>query len=118
MPALNFKPEFAAAVEAGTKLQTIRSMTCFKVGDEIRLTKYLGPTCFMHKIGDGIIESVEPIMIDYNVMCLLSGKFMFQDERDLIINAEGFKGAIPFYEFFKENYGLPFEGYLIKWRLK
>lgn len=117
MPAINFKKEFAPAVEAGTKLQTIRQARKrpIKVGDTVYL--YTGMrTSGCRKLGEGTVESVEKVYI-IDRFNIVMGCEHIKDSHAFAL-ADGFKNEEDFYAFFQDHYGLPFEGMLIKWRLK
>lgn len=111
MPALNFKPCFADAVEAGTKLQTIRRETDLKVGEIVLLVS--APRV----LASGVVESVEAIRISVNdIRVGLEG--LCPKEQIYFSRKDGFYLLENFFQFFADQYGLPFEGVLIKWRLK
>lgn len=62
MVAFNFSPEFAEAVAAGTKRQTIRRTKRAKSGD--RVTLYTGQrTKACRKLGEGVCEVVDYVGI-------------------------------------------------------
>lgn len=76
-----------------------------------------------------ICKSVEKIKIEENLICLYSDKYLCgfhylsTIETKRFIDDDGFKGDDfnkfnkwkDFFNFFKTQYGLPFEGVLIKW---
>lgn len=120
MPALNFKEQFAQAVESGAKTQTIRKPRKIKAGDTVQLfTGQRTKQC--RRLGTGIVKCISKIDIEL-VGC----------ERVIYINdvrlhpvhyhdfakKDGFSFYDDFFAFFDEHYGLPFEGILIKWELQ
>ena len=124
MPAYNFQPRFADAVESGAKTQTIRkTRRGAKPGDTAYL--YTGQrTKACRKIGEGRLISVFPISIDrifgakdpaiFNHTC----RQLTQEEADFFAQLDGFEDAQALYKWFDENHGLPFTGYVHKWILK
>ncbi|MCJ8322758.1 MAG: hypothetical protein HRU29_01625 [Rhizobiales bacterium] len=134
MTAINFKTEFAPAVENKTKWQTIRKprKVPFKVGEKLQL--YTGlRTKECRKLHDAICLSVEPIKITSDVLgapeiFINGGEELGIIEAIKFIMADGFllpnnhwsdgrkrPDLAKFTDFFKTNDGSPFEGHLIKW---
>lgn len=118
MPALNFKQQFAPAVEAGIKRTTIRAKRKDgrdpKRGDTLYL--YTGQrTRACRKLRTVECLRVHEILIDrdFNVWQDLS--IMSTAEKLALIKADGFAGPAEFYDFFDSVHGLPFEGILIRW---
>ena len=115
MPALNFKAQFAPAVEAGQKLQTIRLQRKrpIKAGDTLHLfTGQRTKAC--RRLGITRCESAEPIEIHPGHISV-SGCVLSVTEREELARADGFDNLSRFYDFFIEQYGIPFSGALIKW---
>ncbi len=113
MTAFNFKPEFVTKIESGEKNQTIRQTKRCEVGDAMQL--YTGQrTKQCRKIADAVCTDVFPIEIGN------SGILYFDPKVDIQVFAEndGFQSAADMYQFFKSQYGIPFHGYVHKWRLK
>ena len=135
MPAINFQPRFAELVESGRKTQTIRKSNRFKVGDTVQL--YTGQrTKQCRKLGEGVVEGIYPFRITRATRLGLSRRkvlaffrkgarhFSNQGERKNstqlaleIAMADGFADAEEMGDFFEKLHGLPFDGWLIKWRL-
>ena len=116
MTAFNFKAQFAADVESGKKCQTIRKSKRCKVGDEIQL--YTGQrTKACRKLGDAVCTDVYEVHINGE-----AEKGYYRVERgyggEMFYELDGFPNVLKFCEFFKNQYGLPFDGYVHKWRLK
>lgn len=126
MPSLNFKRQFADAVASGQKRQTIRARgkRAWKVGDTAHLfTDMRMGTC--RRLGTETITSVQLITIQpvqrridlektspHGVRYLAP---LLNDEALALAQADGFATLDDFFEFFQENYGRGFSGYLIKW---
>lgn len=144
MPSLNFQERFVPLIESGQKCQTIRLVgkRPIKPGDPLFLfTGLRTKKCrrlfppfpyFMYgkkyvtipgtgelKLEDVpfvICKSVEPIRIsDITVGNKLNNMYQCYEEMLKIANDDGFNHLKVFKQFFQNQYGLPFEGVLIKW---
>jgi len=114
MVALNFMAKFAPAVEAGAKRQTIRRTARCKPGDALQLyTGQRTPVC--RKIGEAVCWRVRPVTIaeDYLV---LDGWRLPSGDAHQFARADGFVTLEKMRRFFRKQYGLPFEGFVIEWR--
>ena len=120
MVAFNFKEKFSADVGSGLKPGTIRQTQRCKAGDAVQL--YTGQrTKNCRKLGDAICTGVAQIRITEECPWTI-----FHTEGDIktSINGrrfhelEGFKNEKEFVDFFREHYGLPFEGYYHQWEMK
>lgn len=126
MPALNFKKEFAEAVELGEKRQTVRAhrkdgRAHAKVGDAIKL--YTG----MRTKGCRLLASAKVTRIDKIWMDATSMKLndrpvysTISDRSDPptdneFARADGFDGFTEMACWFEGVHGLPFEGVVIYW---
>lgn len=116
MPALNYKREFADAVESGKKRQTIRAWRArpFRIGD--MLSHYVDqrqPTArlLLH------VECRMAIPIDvWPVMCSFGGHDIIGEEAESFAKADGFESFDELAEWLrKSSGGLPFHGQLIMW---
>lgn len=125
MVAYNFQPKFADDVEYGIKTQTIRRSARCKKGDAIQLyTMQRTKEC--RKLGDAICTRVTPIKICDTEM-FLDGRRVFagdalrdefEDRDNDFAKKDGFSGYMEMADWFREKYGsLPFEGFVIEWRL-
>lgn len=124
MVAINFMSQFAEDVEYGDKTQTIRQKARCKVGDELQLyTAQRTPQC--RKLGDAICTDVIPVHIEdcgmsLNGVQLYAGDALrgeYEDRDNDFAKKDGFDGFSEMADFFRAQYGLPFDGYVIKWRL-
>lgn len=122
MPALNFKKRFAADVEAGRKLQTLRSprrdgRPHATIG--CRLYLYTGMrTKGCRKLGEGLCTKTSHVVITDALAgsrILVNGSRVI--EEDAFARADGFADSGALLEWFREEHGLPFEGSLIQWKL-
>lgn len=134
MPAYNFQPQFADAVQSGEKRQTIRAIGKRRhatPGQPIQLyTGMMHKTCRKLIKPDPVCTAVQRVRIekfpaknkhdcDFFQM-YLDGEVMFKHEvRDLAIN-DGFDSPEAFFQFFdqtyfKKNGDWPFNGLLIRW---
>lgn len=115
MPAYNFKPEFALLVESGVKRQTIRRVR--------KRPTDIGETLFLYEgmrtkncrlLKKTICLRKESIVIE-NHDIYLNGRALKMSEILDLSWADGFETIGEFINFFKKQYGLPFEGEIIKW---
>jgi hypothetical protein len=135
MPLLNFKARFADDVESGRKRQTIRARRKDgrdpKVGDTLYL--YTGcRTRQARKLGEGICLVAEPLDIRRLHLAWLTSNpgeewpgtvhrnGMSLNLRQVldIARRDGFESVDAFVKFFEETHGLPFEGFMIRWRAR
>lgn len=126
MVAFNFQSQFADDVQYGIKRQTIRRTARCKPGDKLQLyTGQRTPQC--RKLAEGVCIRVRPIRIDYDKM-ELDGRAVptgdarrgeFEDCDNDFARKDGFPGFVEMAEWFHDRYGaLPFEGFVIEWRLE
>ncbi len=139
MPLLNFKPEWANAVELGAmhangerimrvaddnlvlpKRTTIRKPGRAKPGDTLYL--YTGlRTKRCQKLGEVLCLFVTPIFVwrtqDGIPMVELSGRLLDDEQIDRLarIDTAGLWRMPQLVNFFGKHYGLPFHGELIGW---
>lgn len=116
MPAYNFSSEFAPLVGSGEKTQTIRKRRKrpIQVGDTLYL--YTGMrTKQCRKLGEATCTAVETIKIYPTQQIILGKQILRFSGRWKLAKADGFTGLRDFYAFFRDHYGLPFTGILIKW---
>lgn len=117
MPALNFKKQFAEAVESGKKRQTIRAYRA-----DGRNPKH-GQTLFLYtgmrtkgcrKLREDECKSVIPISIDTDVIAY-DGVPVDWPLMEDVAKADGFESFYDLRDFFQQEHGLPFNGLLIHW---
>lgn len=134
MVAFNFMKRFAEDVEEGRKLQTIRKLRkdgrvpC-KPGDRLQLyTGMRSPSCRL--LHEATCSSILQISIQTDGAIFLSAVEkgvlssvqrggwapLDTDHMNELARADGFEDPAGLIEFFSETHGLPFDGYLIKWR--
>ncbi len=125
MIAINFKAKFADLVATGKKTQTIRRTNRFKVGDTLQL--YTGQrTKACRKLGEALVTHICKVIISEDWIETSSSAetidFGAEDTQEVLDNLaqdDGFKDFEEMKAFFVAQYGdLPFEGYLIQWKLK
>lgn len=130
MGAYNFKLQFASAVERGTKHQTIRAERkdnrIPKCGEQLHLyTGMRSKACRLLAIVT--CTSVRRIQItqDPERGCqVLLAPERYPNEPALLspfqtralAHCDGFAGEEDFFQFFADNHGPAFRGYLIEWR--
>lgn len=116
MPAFNFQPTFADLVESGQKTQTIRKTLCGKVGDPVYL--YTGQrTKQCRKLGEGVVVDVAPVEIVSRPVIRVLMSSLDVLYMDSFARNDGFANAGEMFNWFSKQYGLPFEGWLYRWRL-
>lgn len=119
---LNFRAEFAPAVESGAKLHTVRARRVDGrdplPGDMLHLYTGLrakGARLLRREACEYTHEiAIQPSAGNVHHI-LLGGHPMTQRDIDLLARMDGFPDAAAFVRFFAETYGLPFTGLLIGW---
>ena len=123
MPALNYKEQFAPAVEIGlidaenpkAKRQTIRAWRKRPIKKGDRLYMYTGmrmKKC--RKLGEAVCKRARRIDISYEGI-YLDGVRIAVREAEALARADGFDRLVLLYRFFKKTHGFPFSGQLIEW---
>ena len=115
MPADNFQPVFAAAVEAGWKVQTIRAKRKNRprVGQTAHcFTRLRTRQC--RRLGAWTIEDVTDVRLDYAGV-MLDGSPLRANDLDAFAWADGFKDWEDMRTWFRATHGLPFHGDLVMW---
>ena len=120
MPALNFQERWADPVESGEKGQTIRPerWTPIKVGD--RLYLYTGMrTKKCRLLRETTCKEVTPIIVGTTSIQIVDADSLnvHVDRRWLkaFAQKDGFLSWREMHDWFRDRYGLPFEGVLIEW---
>lgn len=116
MATYNFSARFAQLVETGRKRQTIRAERIDgrvpKAGDAVAL--YTGQrTKGCRLLKRSRITSVERITIDGNEV-RIDGRYLYGLERHNLAVADGFTGWPDMRDWFMQNHGPDFWGWLIK----
>lgn len=118
MVAFNFQKQFVSDILSGAKQSTIRQTKRCNVGDKMHL--YTDPrTKYCQKIADAVCVGIAYIHISDEIpwkikktegVCYLpkNGSIPFHEY-------EGFSNLTLFVDFFRKQYGLPFEGYVHYW---
>ena len=115
MVAFNFKQQFSRDVELGNKVQTIRRKARCKPGDRLQL--YTGMrTKQCRKLADAICTTVRTVHIDSDTL-LIDGCGVYGWHRTCRARDDGFDSFDAFVGFFRKQYGLPFRGNIVSWRL-
>jgi hypothetical protein len=115
MPAYNFKERFANVVLDGTKSQTIRPprKRPTRVGETLYL--YTGMrTKNCRLLREAVCSSIVSIRIATELI-VMGDIFLSDDAANDLAIADGFENASQLIDFFETQYGLPFEGELIRW---
>lgn len=117
MVAFNFMERWADDVESGRKRSTIRARKRARPGDTLQL--YTGQrTKKCRKLRDAVCAAVNEISIDVHgqfVAIRINGDLLPKEQARAIAIADGFDGVSAFAQFFDDNYGLPFRGWLHTW---
>lgn len=123
MPAFNFQKRFAPMVESGEKSQTIRARRKDGRNPQVGQTAYLNfgmRTKACRKLRKGLITSVEPITIERNgnfIEITVGVEPLGHYEKVELSRADGFENFREMLDWFEKTHGLPFYGFLIKWRV-
>lgn len=119
MPAFNFQSRFAAKVESGEKLHTIRAKRKHppKAGQPFYAFEGMR-TVKCRRLLCSWISCIEDVYIDSGGIISVGGRMLGRAERDNLATADGFVDAREFIAFFRDNHGLPFAGDLIHWKYK
>lgn len=117
-PALNFQSQFAAAVETGTKCQTIRAprkdgRAHCKVGDTIKLYTGRRTKC-CRLLRTATVTAIDDIYIN-ELHVILNGKMLDFGEDDDFAVKDGFFDFQVMADWFNKTHGLPFHGFVIRW---
>jgi len=118
MVAFNFKAQFADDVESGKKRQTIRQKCRCRIGDALQL--YTGMrTKNCRKLRDAACLDVVSVIIGDDpfgrLRVIVGGREIRGGRLDQFVKADGFARRMDLRDFFAVQYGLPFNGWLIKW---
>ena len=109
MPAINFKKEFAEAVESGEKTQTIRKVRKRPIENGDTLYLYTGRRLLRTVVCHGAV----PIKITKRK--IIVPEWSRNVSMNLVAFRDGFDTIEAFLDFFRKQYDLPFEGVLIWW---
>lgn len=113
MVAINFHKQFAPDIRSGRKTQTIRQNPRCKTGDTLQL--YAGQrTENRELIGTAMCAICELITI-YEDHIALGYWRLPSGDAEHIAKIDGFDSLAALCDWFRERYGLPFQGYRIMW---
>jgi hypothetical protein len=117
MVAFNFKKQFAADVESGKKLQTIRPTKRVEAGDKLQLyTGMRSPSC--RKLRDAVCVAVDNVSITPEAP-FFGQPGWWPKDKNIFAERDGFKNYADMYEWFLLEYGEDiFNGYVIMWTAK
>lgn len=123
MRVIMFQPRFAALVESGEKLQTVRPTPkrLVRVGDKLSLRQWTGKPYRSKQrvLREAIVTQVQTIWFDgCNIRLdgwnIAAGFFPTSPEHEFA-RADGFRGVVEMAEWFESTHRLPFTGIVIKW---
>jgi len=116
MRVILFQPRFAKIVKEGTKRQTIRREARCKAGDKLSLRQWAGKPRRKGSrqvvLGEATCTSVTPVRMAVIGITIMG---IFHPSPDYLAHADGFENFAEMLSWFGERYGLPFEGWLIRW---
>lgn len=117
MFTFNYKKQFADRVACGVKRQTIRAFRrdgkLPKPGEALR--HYTGlRTKYSRKLLDTVCRDVHAVQITDSEI-VVGGVRLSMNDADALAWADGFASTAEFVEFFRNQHGLPFEGFLTRW---
>ena len=117
MVAFNFQSRFVQDILHGTKQTTIRQTKRCNVGDTMQL--YTGQrTKYCEKIADTTCIGIAYIQVMDDCpwsISPLDGETWHTKDGKPWHELEGFSNAALFVDFFRKQYGLPFQGYVYYW---
>ena len=116
MPALDFKKQFADAVKAAEKKQTVRPVRPkdpIKAGDKLILSTGKR-TKFYKRLRETVCTATAEVVIREHSM-ERDGAPLSVKDAEALAQVDGFRDFAQFAAFFKNLYGLPFAGVLIQW---
>lgn len=113
MAVLNFQKQFAPDIRSGRKTQTIRRTTRAKSGDTLQLFAGLA-TKDAERIGTATCAICELVTI-YEDYIAVGYWRVPSGDAEHIANIDGFDNFAVMRDWFRERYGLPFQGYRIMW---
>jgi hypothetical protein len=116
MTTFSFKPEFVPKILSGEKQSTIRSTKRCGVGDKMQL--YTGlRTKKCKKLMEVICIGVAPIVISASSVWKM-GKTEGNVKPSVapLHEQEGFMNVRDMMDFFRQQYGLPYRGWIHAWR--
>ena len=112
---LNFKAQFAPAVEAGTKRQTIRALRKRPIHAADTLRLYSGlRTRNTRLLREAVASAVIPITLDADGV-LLRSRRLSEARAQQMAAEDGFQSLAEMLAWFDDVHGLPFSGVLIQW---
>jgi hypothetical protein len=116
MVAFSFRPEFVNKILSGEKQSTIRSTKRCEVGDMMQL--YTGlRTKECKKLIEVLCIGVAPILISaYSLWKLGETEGNVKPSVAPLHEQEGFMNVCDMVAFFREEYGLPYRGWIHAWR--
>lgn len=116
-----FKPRFAALVENGTKLQTVRPRPrrMPKAGDILSLRCWTGSPYRSKQrvLRVATITKVSEIAIN-KAAILIDGRILALRDEPAFAQADGFATPEEMRAWFRETHGLPFVGIVLYWHNK
>lgn len=128
MPAYNFKSQFAPAVEAGTKLCTVRGWQAKASATAYLFTGMRTKAC--RRLGQGKITDCSPIIIGRDPsafpLVIISGQRLSLPDIWQLASHDGFEDSEKFVEFFADSQPYKtidgvgtqfFEGFIHTWEL-
>lgn len=116
MVAINFSPQFADAVAAGRKTQTIRRSARVRAGQALQL--YTGQrTPYCRKLADAVCVDCDYVVLTARGVTL-GDTSRFPGDRDDFARADGFEDYAAMWAWFSARYEVHrFAGHIIRWRL-
>jgi len=116
MPALNFARQFAEPVASGKKPQTIRRKRKWPIKAGDRLVLYTGQrTKRCEKLLETTCWFTRDVYITESGV-KLDGVALSASEVKVFAKQDGFDDPLQMRAWFRDHYGLPFEGQLIAWK--
>lgn len=118
MRVILFQDRFAELVRMGVKCQTIRKTARCSPGDVLSLRRWTGKPYRSKQeiLKTAVCESVEELFLGMNTL-RVGDRTLCPFSQDCFAIDDGFQDMGEMREWFAKTHGLPFDGWLIKWRM-
>lgn len=114
MPSINFHKKIGGKIISGEKTCTIRPGRRYCAGKMLYLFTGL-KTRSCVRLMERVCREVRDIFICPDGGVAVDGRPLGADEISSLAANDGFVGSEEFLEFFRQTYGLPMRGQIIKW---
>lgn len=118
MRVILFQERFAGKVLYGSKCQTVRKSARCLPGDVLSLRVWKGKPYRSKQtvLFQTVCTEVVPVLIGDRYVCFNDGRPASPQEADAFAHKDGFMCWVDMRDWFEVNHGLPFHGFVIRWR--